>query len=82
MNSTNKSSGSSVDQTKSKQLKTEKSFKSKKPESNTAADPSDPLDVALLARKKNNYEPISENEARKLKLVIPKPLKHKITGAD
>jgi hypothetical protein len=46
------------------------------------ADPTDPLEVALLARKKNNNEPIPEAEARKQKLAIPKPLKHKMTGPD
>lgn len=42
----------------------------------------DPLDVSLHARKKNNGEPIAEADARKQKLPIPKPLKHKITGGE
>lgn len=42
----------------------------------------DPLDVSLNARKKNSGEPIAEADARKQKLPIPKPLKHKITGGE
>lgn len=47
----------------------------------TQADPTDVLDVALQIRKKNK-EPFTEAEARKQKITVPKPLKHKITGSE
>ena len=45
-----------------------------------ATDPTDPLEVAFLFRKKNKMEPMSEAEARKQKIALPKALKHKTNG--
>ena len=38
--------------------------------------------MSLIARKKNGGEALSEAEARKQKLAILKPVKHKITGSE
>lgn len=38
--------------------------------------------MSLFARKKNGGDALLEAEARKQKLTIPKPVKHKITGSE
>jgi hypothetical protein len=42
----------------------------------------DLLDQALAFRKKNKYEPISESDAKKMKVPVPKPVKLKISGPE
>jgi len=42
----------------------------------------DLLDQALAFRKKNKYEPISDTDAKKMKLPVPKPIKLKISGPE
>ena len=38
-------------------------------------DSSDVIEVAVFARKENKNEPLSEMEAKKQKIAVPKPIK-------